>query len=181
MTTIIGVQYEDRALLMADSQVTDDNGRIYNHPDQIKITERNGFLIAGAGEVGPCDIANHLWTPPKLTTKDSADIYHFMITKAMPSLRECLTTNGYNFDEPHERSKDGLRFQLLIAVGGEIFDISDDLSVCRSGDGIYGIGSGSPFAIGALHAGAKPQKAMDIAATVTAFTAGPFQTVEQFK
>jgi hypothetical protein len=90
MTTIIGVQYEDRALLMADSQVTDDNGRIYNHPDQIKITERNGLLIAGAGEVGPCDIANHLWTPPKLTSKDFADIYHFAIILQMLMLSRNL-------------------------------------------------------------------------------------------
>lgn len=179
MTTIVGVQYKDKSVLIADSRVTDDLGRIYTHPHMRKITERNGFLIAGAGEVAPCDIANHLWAPPKPTSKDKEDLYHFMITKAMPSLRKCLVDNGYNFDEPHDRSKDGLRFQLLISVGGEIFDISDDLSVCMSDDGIYGIGSGSSYALGALHAGAKPLKAMQIAAKLTAFTSAPFQTVEQ--
>ena len=181
MTTIIGIEYEDSCFLVADSQTTDDSGKIYNHPNVKKIAERGAFLVAGSGEVLPCDVAQHIWEPPTPTKKDRQDLYHFMICKAMPSLRKCLTDNGYNFDEPHDRSKDGLRFQLLISVGGEIFDISDDLSVCRSGDGIYGIGSGSPYAMGALHAGAKPQKAMDIAAKVTAFTAGPFQTVEQFK
>lgn len=181
MTTIVGVQYKDKAVLVADSRVTDDSGRIYTHPQMRKITERNGYLIAGAGEVGPCDIANHLWTPPRITAKDKTDVYHFMITKVMPSLRKCLIDNGYNFEEPHDRSKDGLRFQLLIAVAGEIFDISDDLSVCMSDDGIYGIGSGSPYALGALHAGAKPLKAMEIAAKLTAFTAAPFDVVEQEK
>lgn len=181
MTTIIGVQYKDRAVMVADSRVTDDGGRIFIHPKMQKITERNGYLIAGAGEVSPCDIANHLWIPPKPTAKDREDIYHFMITKVMPSLRQCLVDNGYNFDEPHDRSKDGLRFQLLISVAGEIFDISDDLSVCMSGDGLYGVGSGSSFALGALHAGAKPLKAMEIAAKLSAFTSGPFQSVEQHK
>lgn len=181
MTTIIGVQYKDKALLVADSRVTDDNGRIYSHPQMRKITERNGYLIAGAGEVGPCDIANHIWNPPRVTAKDKDNVYHFMITKVMPSLRKCLTDNGYNFDEPHDRSKDGLRFQLLIAVAGQIFDISDDLSVCIDESGIYGIGSGSPFALGALAVGAKPLEAMETAAKLSAFTAAPFHTVEQKK
>lgn len=181
MTTIVGVQYKDKAVLIADSRVTDDNGRVYSHPQMKKITERNGYLIAGAGEVGPCDIANHIWNPPRITSKDRDDVYHFMITKVMPSLRKCLTDNGYNFDEPHDRSKDGLRFQLLIAVAGEIFDVSDDLSVCMDESGLYGVGSGSPYALGALSVGAKPIKAMEAAAKLSAFTAPPFQVVEQYK
>ena len=181
MTTIVGVQYKDKAVLIADSRVTDDNGRVYSHSQMKKITERNGYLIAGAGEVGPCDIANHIWNPPRITSKDRDDVYHFMITKVMPSLRKCLTDNGYNFDEPHDRSKDGLRFQLLIAVAGEIFDVSDDLSVCMDESGLYGVGSGSPYALGALSVGAKPIKAMEAAAKLSAFTAPPFQVVEQYK
>lgn len=181
MTTIIGVQYKDKAVFIADSRVTDDNGRIFSHPNMKKISERNGFVIGGAGEVAPCDIAMHLWNPPKPTSKDKENLYQFMIKKAMPSLRKCLTENGYNFDEPTDRSKDGLRFQLLLGVGGEIFDISDDLSVCISGDGIYGVGSGAPYALGALNVGAKPLKAMETAAKLSAFTAAPFQTVEQSK
>ena len=181
MTTIIGIQYDDKALMIADSRVTDDSGRVYSHPNMQKIVERNGFVIGGAGEVAPCDIAMHLWVPPKPTAKERDNIYQFMIKKAMPSLRKCLIDNGYNFDEPTDRSKDGLRFQLLLAVEGEIFDISDDLSVCMSDDGVYGIGSGSSFALGAIHAGAKPTKAMEIASKLSAFTAPPFQTVEQYK
>lgn len=181
MTTIIGLQLKDKAVLLADSRVTDDTGRIYSHTNMKKMVERNGFVIAGAGEVAPCDIAMHLWNPPKPTVKDRENLYKFMIRKVMPSLRKCLTDNGYNFEEPTERSKDGLRFQLLLSVGGEIFDVSDDLSVCISDDGIYGIGSGSPYALGALHAGAKPKKAMETAAKLSAFTAAPFQTIEQLK
>ena len=181
MTTIIGVEYEDRALLLADNQVTDDNGLIYRHPQMKKITERNGFLIAGAGEVSPCDIANHIWAPPKVTAKDRDDIFHFMITKARPSLRKCMEENGYNFNEDHDKSKDGMRFQFLMAVGGEIFDIDQDLAVMKSEHNTYGIGSGSPYALGAIHAGAKPMKAMEVAAKLTAFTSGPYQEEIQYK
>jgi len=181
MTTIIGVEYGDKCVIIADNQVTDDNGRKYSHPDMAKISEVGSLLIAGAGEVSPCDIAQHLWTPPRPTIKDKEHLYHFMISKVMPSLRKCLEDNGYNFNEDHDKSKDGLRFQFLMACGGELFDVDQDLAVMRNSDGIYGIGSGAPYALGALHAGAKPIKAMEIAAKITVFTSGPFLTLEQNK
>ena len=181
MTTIIGVQYDDRIVLLADNQVTDDSGRIYRHSQMSKISKRGDFLIAGSGEVSPCDITQHIWNPPKLTAKDKQDIYHFMIAKAMPSLRKCLEENGYNFNEDHDKAKDGLRFQFLIAVGGELFDIDQDLAVMRSDTGFYAVGSGAPYALGALTVGAKPMKAMEAAAKNTAFTSGPYQEVEQYK
>jgi ATP-dependent protease HslVU (ClpYQ) peptidase subunit len=68
-----------------------------------------------------------------------------------------------------------------MAVSGEIFDIADDLSVCRSADGIYGVGSGSDYAVGAIYAGAKPEKAIEIAAKLDVNTSGPIQIVEQYK
>lgn len=181
MTTIIGVEYKDKAILIADNRVTDDSGRVYSHPEMEKISERGALLIAGSGEVSPCDIAQHMWNPPKPTAKDKDNVYHFMISKVMPSLRKCLEENGYNFNEDHDKSKEGLRFQFLIACCGQLFDIDQDLAVMRSSDGIYGVGSGAPYALGALHAGAKPLKAMEIAAKVSAFTAGPFLTKEQYK
>jgi ATP-dependent protease HslVU (ClpYQ) peptidase subunit len=181
MTTIIGVEYDDKCVILADNQVTDDGGRKYSHPDMAKISEVGPLLIAGSGEVSPCDIAQHMWNPPRPTAKDKDNLYHFMISKVMPSLRKCLEENGYNFDAEHDKSKDGLRFQFIMACGGELFDIDQDLSVMRSSDGIYGIGSGAAYALGAIHAGAKPMKAMEIAAKISAFTSGPYIQLEQVK
>ena len=179
MTTIIGIQHDGSCTLIADNRVTDDSGRIYTHPEMEKLTEIGPFIIGGSGEVSPCDIAQHLWKPPSLTAADRKNVYHFMISKAMPSLRESLKANGYNFDESHDKDS-GARFQFLIACNGEIFDVDQDLAVMKSSDGIYGVGSGSPYAIGALHAGAKPMKAMEIAAKLTAFTSGPYITKIQY-
>lgn len=178
MTTIIGIEYPDRSILVADSRVTDDAGRIYAHKVMKKISQRGSLLIAGAGEVTPCDIAQNIWIPPQFTAKDKKDVYRFMITKVMPSLRKCLTDNGYNFEED---KKDGMRFQFLISVGGEIFDIDEDLSVMKSDDNLYAIGSGGPYALGALYAGAEPEVAMEIASKVSAYSAPPFYQEVQYK
>jgi ATP-dependent protease HslVU (ClpYQ) peptidase subunit len=181
MTTIVGVQYEDKCVLGADSQVTDPDGRIQRHSQMVKISQRGDLLIAGSGEVNPCDIAQHIWNPPKLTAAHKKDVYHFAITKVVPSLRKCLKDNGYNFEEERDKSTNEQRFHFLIAVGGEIFDISDDLSVTRSQDGLYAVGNGSAYALGALHAGAKAEEALEIAEKLDAYTSGPFQVVEQEK
>ena len=177
MTTIIGLEYKDSAVIVADSQTTDDNGRIYTHPDVKKIAERGHFLVAGSGEVLPCDVAQHIWEPPVPTKSDYKDLYHFMIAKAMPSLRKCLSENGYNFDEDTKET----RFQFIMAVGGEVFDVDQELSISKSVDGVYAAGSGAPYALGALYAGADAYEAMEIASKLTAFTAGPYISKEQPK
>jgi ATP-dependent protease HslVU (ClpYQ) peptidase subunit len=175
MTTIIGIEHKDRCFIVADSRTTDNDGKIYSHPEVKKISENGMFLIAGSGETLPCDIAQHIWEPPVPTKQDKDDLYHFMITKAMPSLRKCMNDNGYKFND----DSDG--FQFIIAVGGEIFDVDQELSVSKSADGVYAVGSGAAYALGALHAGADAFEAMEIASKLTAFTAGPYISKEQPK
>ena len=51
MTTIIGIEYDNHSVIVADSRVTDDTGRIYAHKVMKKISTRGALLIAGAGEV----------------------------------------------------------------------------------------------------------------------------------
>ena len=177
MTTIIGLEYKDSCFIVADSRTTDNDGRIFTHPDVQKISENGMFLIAGSGETLPCDIAQHVWVPPTPSKQDREDLYHFMIVKAMPSLRKCLSENGYNFDEDNKE----MRFQFIIAVGGEIFDVDQECSVSKSDTGVYAAGSGAAYALGALHAGADAYEAMEIASKLTAFTAPPYISKIQLK
>jgi ATP-dependent protease HslVU (ClpYQ) peptidase subunit len=179
MTTIIGLQHKDKCVIYADNQTTDGQGRTFHHPQMSKITRRGDFLIAGAGEAFPCDVAQHIWNPPAPTEKDIKDLYHFMIAKVVPSLRKCLIDNGFNFQE--ENTDGEYRFQFLLAVGGTLFAVEDDLSVGIRSDGIYGVGNGAKYAVGALMAGATPVKAMKIAESQDAWTSGPFSKKEQYK
>ena len=177
MTTILGLQKKDHCLLVADSRTTDDEGRTYYHPDVTKITKRGKYLIAGAGLTQPCDIIQHNWTPPTPNAAAYKNLYHYMIAMVVPSMRTALTVNGYVPDKENEDAD----FIFLIALGGTIFEIDDSLSVLMREDGIYGIGSGSSYAIGALHAGASWKHAMQIAAKNNVFTAPPFITQKQVK
>ena len=176
MTTIVSVQSDDGVLFGADSQVTAPNGRKYSARQMVKISERNEYIIAGSGECAPCDIAQHIWNPPKPNTKDKKDLYHFMIASVVPSLKQCFKDNDYKVSDDDENS-----FSFLIAICGELFEIADDFSVSRDDSGFYGVGSGSSYAIGALHAGATVEQALMIAAKNDAFTSAPFIYIEQEK
>jgi ATP-dependent protease HslVU (ClpYQ) peptidase subunit len=176
MTTIIGLQKPDHCLLIADSRTTDDGGRTYSHPIVSKITKRGKYLIAGSGLTQPCDIVQHVWKPPAIPTNAKKDLYHFVISEVVPSIREALNANGYIPDKENSNEPD---FLFLIAIQGTIFELDDSLSVMMRDDGLYGIGSGSPYAIGALQAGATWRKAMQIACKNNIFSAPPFITHTQ--
>ena len=170
MTTIIAVQYSDKVIFGADAQVTGGNGRKSSHPKMVKITERGEYIIAGSGECAPCDIAQHIWIPPVPNEKDKKDLYHFMIARVVPSLKECFKDQEYKWNETDDETK----FAFLISVCGEVFELADDMSVSLDSKGLYGVGSGSSYALGALSAGAKLPMALKIASENDAYTSAPF-------
>jgi hypothetical protein len=174
VTTIIAVQDKDGVKFGADSLTT--TSRKYNDPRMVKIVEQGQYIIAGSGLASYCDVAQHIWKPPTPIRADRADMYHFVISRAIPSLKNCLKDNDLNFDFEDD---DG--FDLLLAVGGEVFYIDQSFSVCLDALGIYAIGSGADYAVGALSAGASMELALEIASKFDPYTSSPFQYVTQDK
>ena len=176
MTTIVAVCKNGNVTIGADSQVT-DGSRPSMHAAMQKITKNNGWLIAGSGDSTPCDILQLMFVPPVPAVKERENLYKFMVTKFVPAMRECLEENGWKEDKDDKDSG----FNMLFAFDGEVFDIGNDFSVLLNSDGIYGVGSGSPIAIGALYAGASVEKALEIASNNDIYTSGPFQIIRQQK
>lgn len=176
MTTIVGVVKNGHVIMGADSLVTAGD-RKYIHPQMPKITNNNGYLVAGAGDVAACDILMYTWIPPMPSVSQRKNIYKFMITDVVPSMREALEENGYKID-PNDKEAG---FEILLALDGELFSISSDFSVIMDESGFYSIGSGSSFALGSLHTGGTVEKSLEVAEKLSPYTAGPFQIVKQSK
>jgi ATP-dependent protease HslVU (ClpYQ) peptidase subunit len=174
MTTIVAIQYPNKVVMGADSQTTGESGTIYRHESVRKIVANGKFLIAGAGDASPSDICQYVWEAPTPRGVEWNDLYRFMITKAMPSLKQCFKDADYKSDADSS-------FSFLFAIGGEVFDVSEDFSVLKKENGIYGIGSGSNVAIGAIQQGATIESALEIAEQNDAYTSGPFDFVTQVK
>jgi ATP-dependent protease HslVU (ClpYQ) peptidase subunit len=171
MTTLIAFQGPDFAILGADSQVTDGDKRIIS-PSTPKIVKLKKYLLAVSGDCRPGDILTYNWTPPAF---DGTNPVTFMGRKIIPSIIAAFRAQGFDY------TKEGISYSYLLAFAGNVFEIGDDLSVTQSADGLYGVGSGSAYALGAL-AGlvpnvGKPQiiKALEIAAKYDINTAKPFQ------
>lgn len=176
MTTIIGVQGEEGCLLAADSRTTGETGRPYCHEYIEKITERGPYMIACAGDADACDIIQHQWNPPK-PPKLAKNHYKFMVTKISTSIKQCLKEKGYEKDKSDKESG----FLILIALNGTLYEIDETCTVSMRDDGVYGIGSGSKYAIGALQANSDWYTALIIAAKNDIYTAQPFICRHQAK
>lgn len=168
MTTILGRQYKKGYVLAADALTTVDDTP-FTHPDIVKIVLNGEYHIAGAGNARYCDVAAYDFTPP---TYDGTEIYKFMVTKFVPALREAHEKTGYTL-------KDDETFQFLIGVANRLFYICDDYTVLCNSNGLYGIGSGAPYGIGAMYTGVDPETAVGIAAKFDINTGGKIQVVRK--
>lgn len=182
MTTIVGIEGIDYAVLVADSQITEDN-LVTITTSTPKILEVGKYLIAGAGDTRPSDILGYNWKPPAYKGEEPSQ---FMGRKIIPSIITAFTENNYEYSKV---DKDG-GFDYLIAFNGNIFRIACDLSFFQSNVGTYGIGSGGQFALGYLYSISKPdmdlafskrhaQRAVEIASVLDANTNKPLQLVIQ--
>jgi len=140
MTTVIAFQGPNFAILGADSQITDGDRRIIS-PSTPKIVKIGKYLLAVRGDCRPGDVLAYNWKPP---IYDGTDPVKFMGKKIIPSIITAFRANGYDFE------KDGVSFGFLIAFAGNVFEIGDSLDISQSEDGIYSIGSGSPYALGTM-------------------------------
>lgn len=163
MTTIIGLEFDDHCVIAADSATTCGD-RTFISQRQPKIVEVDGLLIACAGLSVACDAVMHTWKPPAHRDKESN--YRHIVASVVPSIRMHLAARDITF-------KDDDGFQILLAYDGVLHQIESDFSVLLRDDGMYAIGSGAAYAIGALDIGATFEEAIEVAARHDIYTSGP--------
>ena len=163
MTTIVAVQGGSIATIGAESYTTYGD-RPFVHKDIKKIIKSGRWLIAAAGDARVCDIINS-WKPPH--PRGNKNLYEFVATTVIKSLRKAIG------DYTTQSKDDG--FDLLLVINGEVFQITNDFTLLRSNSGIYGIGSGADYAVGALMAAASVEDAIKIAIKLDINSGGPIQ------
>jgi ATP-dependent protease HslVU (ClpYQ) peptidase subunit len=177
MTTIIGVEYANRCVVLGDSRVVGDS-KIYSHPDMVKVITNGNYLVGVAGDVRALQVVLHTWKPPAFLAKDKTNIFQFMVNKVAPSLKQLLTDAGLLDSKLPDKD---FEINIIVGLNGSLFEIDSDFAVSRSDSGYYGIGTGGDYALGALYAGATPEQAASIAALNDSKTAEPFITETQLK
>ena len=146
MTAIVGIQGKGWAVMAADSMTT-YNDKPYFSKSFDKVTRKGDYVFAFAGDAIAGNIANFIWTPPKIIKTMATDV--FMQTKVLPSLREVMKDNGYTPDTKDEDAG----FDALICINGIIYEVDQDYLWSRDDRGLYAVGSGGAVALGALATG----------------------------
>lgn len=161
MTTIIAREQRGKVTFGYDSLCT---GGDSFELEREKVFANNGIIFGVAGRLLLNSELKHAQFPS--VVKDPSLTEKWLTSALMPHLRHVI-----NQVSPR-RGQDEYEMQILVSVHNQIFEIGCDTSWMRRTDGIYAIGSGSPYARGALVAGASFNDALKIAASIDPYTGG---------
>jgi len=134
-----------------------------------KVVEVNGYVMAGAGNSRCCDVILFGWKPP---VYDGTEPYTFMVSKFIPEMRKQHEDAGITLKEDED-------FVFLVGFDGRVFHVAGNYAVLETNTGLYGIGTGAAYALGALAQGATIQEAMKVAKKFDINTGGRVQIVER--
>lgn len=198
MTTIVGIQGDGYAVLCGDSRISmiDESGNaslsITIASSQSKLCQIGRYVIGVAGDLRAINILQYSFNPPQpAATLKGKRLDAFIATKFIQELRTCLETHGYATSEREGRAQQIQQgSQYIVAVNSTIYQIDNDYAWCTDTSGMYAIGTGSPYALGALHAlqtrqPSLPQakklalKALSVASKYDPYTGSPYNTVVQ--
>jgi ATP-dependent protease HslVU (ClpYQ) peptidase subunit len=199
MTTIIAVQTPEYALVCSDSRIsTMDEGGFASQittlaSNSAKIAENGKYLLGAAGDMRAINILHHAFVPPPPppgTTGKKLD--NFITTKFIPALRECFEKQGYAAPERDTSSHIAEHGStILVVLSGSIYVIEGDYSWTSDTTGLYALGTGSAYALGALNILASSKamtisqakkiatKAIGVAAKYDPYTGSPFHCYVQ--
>lgn len=197
MTTIIGVQGDGFAVVCSDSRIS-SMGDGYSQIGTLregssKVAQNGKYLIGAAGDVRAINILHHVFQPPapppNLTGKK---LDQFFTAKFIPALRECFESQGYavpDRDDKEHMAEQGS--SIIVVVSGTIYVVESDYSWSSEASGLYALGTGSSYALGAMQVLVRNKKmnsqlaksyalrAMAIASKYDPNTGAPYHTYVQ--
>jgi ATP-dependent protease HslVU (ClpYQ) peptidase subunit len=197
MTTILGLQGDNYAIVVSDSRITsfDDNDMIYQAntlgSGSTKVATNGKYILGAAGDMRAINILHHAFTPPTPTDNmKGRKLDAFITAKFIPSLRACLETHGYSGTDK-DNGTVSHSSNIIAVINATIYSIESDYGWMSDSRGVYAIGTGAPYALGALDALMPKQrpslqqartimlKAITIASKWDVMTGPPFAVLTQ--
>lgn len=154
MTAIVGLVHDGRVLIGADSVGV--GGWTAVHRADRKVFRAGPYVMGFTSSFRMGQILRWSFDAPDPT--DTDDIDRFMCTTFVDAVRKALVDGGWAKKDA-EQERGGI---FLVGVAGRLFAIEEDFQVGAPADGYAAVGSGEPYALGALAAteglGLEPEK-----------------------
>lgn len=199
MTTIVAVQGDNFAVVCSDSRIAtvDEDGYVSQittlREGNGKVASNGKYLLGAAGDMRAINLLHHVYQPPTVppaTTGKKLD--QFFTSKVIPSVRECFEQHGYALPDTNEKKHIAEHDStVLVVIGGVIYVIDGDYSWTSDAQNYYALGTGAPYALGALQVSRGKRKlsisqaktlalkAINVAAKFDPHTGAPFHTFVQ--
>lgn len=170
MTTIAAkVAPNGKVKIAWDSQVTTGSSRNFGVNKVVKINDQ--FAVGVSGYLRYANIIHRTAVNkvhPFDIQQEDFDGYGWILDTLVPAWMKAVTKETENNPHFEEDPPDG---SALIALAGKIYTVGWEFSVCPVGD-FGAIGSGSPFAIAAMHLGKTAKQAVEVSADLDMYTGG---------
>jgi ATP-dependent protease HslVU (ClpYQ) peptidase subunit len=175
MTCIVGVVAKGSVYIGADTLGA--SGYDVTVRKDEKVFKRGEFLIGFTSSYRMGQLLRYALNVP--AQHPDTDIYEYMVTTFIDTVRGCLKDGGYARKE-EEAEKGGC---FLVGYKGRLFKIESDYQVGESVKPYDATGCGEQYALGAFHATgnkvmtepeASIRKALEAAAEFSAGVRGPF-------
>lgn len=159
MTTIVAVQGDGFAVVCVDSRISSIDGGLCTQIGTLregssKVSTNGKYLLGAAGDVRAINILHHVFQPPTPPPNlKGKKLDQFFTAKFIPALRECFDAQGYSIPDLNE-NKQHIAEQgslILVSVNGTIYIVDGDYAWASEASGLYVIGSGGEYALGAMH------------------------------
>jgi ATP-dependent protease HslVU (ClpYQ) peptidase subunit len=170
MTTIIGVQGDGFSIICTDSRIsTIDDGGFASQittlgKNSSKVAVNGKYLLGAAGDVRAINILHHVFQPPPPNPGlTGSKLDQFFTSKFIPSLRATFEVQGYAAPERDESSHIAEQGSTVIcSVHGSIYVVDGDYSWTSDVSGLYALGTGSSYALGAMSVLFPKKKSLNI-------------------
>jgi len=172
VTTVVAKRTKRGVTFASDGQATWGTRAI---PGVVKVFENGPVVFGLAGSVRDLNLLQYVLKMPKQTKADEANPYAWMVGKVIPAIQKVLGDGGnLNVSESQETSES----HLLFSVSGLAGYIGSDFAVTGVGEPFWAVGSGAPYALGALACGASADQAVAVASMFDVFTGPPSHKVK---
>lgn len=199
MTTIIAIQGDSFSVVCSDSRISSmDAGGFISQVTTLKdgngkVAVNGKYLLGAAGDMRAINLLHHVYQPPTIPVgTHGKKLDQFFTSKVIPSIRECFEQQGYAL--PDTDKKEHIAEQastILVSLVGSIYVVEGDYSWVSDAQNFYALGTGAPYALGALQVAKGKRKltisqartlaikALTVAAKFDPHTAAPFNTFVQ--
>ena len=146
MTTIVGLQGDNFAVVYVDSRISSsDSGGYISQISTLKegcgkVAVNGKYLLGAAGDVRAINILHHVFQPPTPPPNMRGKrLDQFFTAKFIPALRECFEQQGYAIPDIKE-DKEHMAEQastILVVIHGIIYVVDGDYSWTSDSSGMY--------------------------------------------